>query len=1243
MAIIYSYPTVDPVREDLILGTDVSSSNKATKNFTIQSIIDLVTVATGDLQTVLALGNVATGFDIDLTNSSFIGGGFRTTGGIVISGTTGIGFTNLTSTAFTGTIATAAQPNITSLGALTALVLDGPISGTNLITSSNLAGAQNDNVVSTLAIKTYVDNQVGLFDTLAEVLANGNTTGGTSIVVSAADNITFTDTSKALFGSGQDLEVNNDGIDSFITDLSTGDLRLRSDDAVKIQASTGGNTLATFTKGAGVDLYFNNNKKLETLAGGAKVTGAFEATTSGTFASLVNAGTYTAGNGVGTAGQILSSTATGTSWVTEVPLYNWSLEGTAIPSGAAVTVTDGANITTTWDAANYDLSIAVTGLPDGTGAANQVTFWSDTDTLTGAAGFVFAGGATGQVTVAGILQAGTLSDGTFSGSAGTYTGGVSITSTDFVGALTGNADTATALASSGAIAITGDTTSTGGPYTYTSGGAISIATTIADTTVTAKVLTNLATPTSSAISATDTILAAMAKLQGQITGLAGSLAFEGTWDASTGNPPSATPLNGQFWIVSVAGSTNLSGITDWLVGDWAIYVNNGAGTDAWQKLDQSNEVLGSGAANKIAKWTSTNTLATGLIDDDGTTVTVGNSGNLIVEGNTTLGDADTDTTTVKGPAIFEFATRFNEGISLGAATYGTAGDVLTSGGGSASVNTWTTPTTGTVTSVGLTETGDALTITGSPVTGSSTINIAGAGSASQYINGALDLVTFPTVDNYVSWTADSDEGTDITVTSGFNLKFTGAVTAGGAGIATDSAVSANEMTIGLINAGGTPGATTFYRGDGQWSVPVGTKTETLAEVLVNGNPTGGTDIAVSAGDDITFTDTSKALFGAGNDLEIFHTGSQSYIKDVGTGSLIIQSSDLFLRTNSTENAIVCAANASVTLYHNNIAKLATTSTGVTVTGQINANTGSILKGSEGLYLSAGGDTANGRELQFTSSTNNGSSGAKHTIDAPSGNGMITLATSGLDALTINQSQDATFTGNVEIDGNLTVDGNIIHGGGGGSHSGKGGTFTGSRLAKVSQASAPLFSVRRPVTGAIAGTVTLTSGSTGSATTKIVAFAFRLNMTEPPFNTLIDCTGLYPYTTGSNYFNFDLTGGGDGMLSGGYTLASSTTNSNILTFNFAGPGGAYAVPGALVTSPTFTFPANTRVASVDVDSATVTLNQNVTVSLSHQIKFDTSDILIFRVRAYGVDQQISYTFDLGYDENTVATVSTATNS
>ena len=356
---------------------------------------------------------------------------------------------------------------------------------------------------------------------------------------------------------------------------------------------------------------------------------------------------------------------------------------------------------------------------------------------------------------------------------------------------------------------------------------------------------------------------------------------------------SSTGVTGEFYIVSVAGTTNLDGITDWQIGDWAIFVEVGA-TDTWQKIDNSQSIIGSGATNKIAKWTAPTVLGTGLIEDDGTTVTIGANGNLTVEGDTILGDsAANDTLTVNGPGTFVSTAIFNVGIGLGGAAYGSAGQVLTSGGASGSANTWTTPTVGTVTSVGLTETGNALTITGSPVTSSGTINIAGAGSASQYINGALDLVTFPTVDNYVSWTADSDQGTDITVTSGFNLKFTGAVTAGGAGIATDSAVSANEMTIGLINAGGTPGATTFYRGDGQWSVPVGTKTETLAEVLTNGNTTGGTDIAVGAGDDITFTDTSKALFGAGNDLQIYHDGSHSYIADVGTGDLTIRASNAF--------------------------------------------------------------------------------------------------------------------------------------------------------------------------------------------------------------------------------------------------------------------------------------------------------------------------------------------------------------
>jgi hypothetical protein len=54
-------------------------------------------------------------------------------------------------------------------------------------------------------------------------------------------------------------------------------------------------------------------------------------------------------------------------------------------------------------------------------------------------------------------------------------------------------------------------------------------------------------------------------------GSVGGMIYVGTWDASTGSPPSGAPVKGQYWIVSVAGTTNLSGITNWQVHDWAVY------------------------------------------------------------------------------------------------------------------------------------------------------------------------------------------------------------------------------------------------------------------------------------------------------------------------------------------------------------------------------------------------------------------------------------------------------------------------------------------------------------------------------------------------------------------------------------------------------------------------------------------------------------------------------------------------
>jgi len=67
----------------------------------------------------------------------------------------------------------------------------------------------------------------------------------------------------------------------------------------------------------------------------------------------------------------------------------------------------------------------------------------------------------------------------------------------------------------------------------------------------------------------------------------GDLNYQGTWDASTNTPTlvSSSGTKGYYYVVSVAGSTNLNGITDWKVGDWAVF--NGS---VWQKIDNTDAV-----------------------------------------------------------------------------------------------------------------------------------------------------------------------------------------------------------------------------------------------------------------------------------------------------------------------------------------------------------------------------------------------------------------------------------------------------------------------------------------------------------------------------------------------------------------------------------------------------------------------------------------------------------------------------
>jgi len=969
MAIIYTYPVVIPTSNDLLLGTDVDAQGKPTKNFTVQSIIDLVTVSGNDLQAVLDNGNAATQ-NIVLTGN--ISATQYTDGTMSIVGGAATGFSSVSSTDFAGDLTGIVKNGSSIQGNVTGVTQPVGTSNTKLATTAFVMNKVDPSVLQYLGDSTgpfdlnLVTDDFKISGTANQIETTATTVGGNVGTI----NLKFPTTGVTLpDGSIATTQATSD--DS--TKVATTAFVKAQSDALDLDFSGDNGGTGSVLLNSQVFAINGTANQITTTQSGQSLTIAMP--TNITVSGIVNATTF--------AGDLLGTINTSTTGTTQTA----GDDSTKIATTAYVDAAAGAKVLQYQGDTGgpFNLNLKDDDL-DIAGGSNISTTAATVAANLG----VITVDLNDSVTISGTSKA-----DTFTTTAGTATwvttvldGFTAITSDLFTGPLVGNASTATALASSGAISLSGDTVSTGGPHTYTSGGAVTIPTTIADTTVTAKVLTNLATPTSTAIAASDTILAAMAKLQGQINGIAGSLAFEGTWDASTGNPPTASPANGQFWIVSVAGNTSLSGITDWKVGDWAIYVDNGAGTNAWQKLDQSNEVLGSGTANKIAKWTSTNTLATGLIADDGTTVTVGNSGNFIVEGNTTLGDADTDSTTVKGPAVFEETLRINEGISLGANTYGTAGQVLTSGGGSSSVNTWTTPTTGSVTSVGLTETGNALTITGSPITTSGTINIAGAGASTQYINGELNLVTFPTVDNYVSWTLAGDTGSSQTISSTNTATFAGGFGISTAASATDTLTTSIDIT-GADNAiagltAATPVATdTLWFNDISDSNTIRKATiadivdlgnETLAQVLSNGNTTGGTDIAVSANDDITFTDTSKALFGAGSDLKIYHDGSNSYVRDTGIGELYIdtQSSVRMISDGSFANGKMATfdKDGAVSLYYDNNLKFETADNGINIDTAYTYSRIS-LKGSGTTYGTVQGDSTNGLLLRSGGNSNQG--------------------------------------------------------------------------------------------------------------------------------------------------------------------------------------------------------------------------------------------------------------------------------
>jgi len=116
--------------------------------------------------------------------------------------------------------------------------------------------------------------------------------------------------------------------------------------------------------------------------------------------------------------------------------------------------------------------------------------------------------------------------------------------------------------------------------------------------------------------------------------------------------------------------------------------------------------------------------------------------------------------------------------------------------------------------------------------------------------------------------------------------------------------------------------------------------------------TGITSVGGATGAD--FNDNVKLRFGTGNDLEIYHNGSYSIIKDGGTGALALLTSDFqVLNPADSEYMIRGVEDGDVKLYHNGIWKLQTSAAGINLAGGLDITDGDIVFSTAGKGICLG--------------------------------------------------------------------------------------------------------------------------------------------------------------------------------------------------------------------------------------------------------------------------------------------------
>jgi len=206
-----------------------------------------------------------------------------------------------------------------------------------------------------------------------------------------------------------------------------------------------------------------------------------------------------------------------------------------------------------------------------------------------------------------------------------------------------------------------------------------------------------------------------------------------------------------------------------------------------------------------------------------------------------------------------------------------------------------------------------------------------------------------------------------------------------------------------------------------------TAADVSGNATIGGNLTvSGTTVTIDSANaqTVDLGDNDKIRLGDGDDLQIYHDGSASYVSDTGTGGLKLMGSDFVALQSATgENYVVGGANDATTVYHNNVAKLATTSTGVDVTGKLGTSANNNA-GAKANYIritdtDTSATAANQQGgIEFYASDSSAGAGVTASMEVvyagSGGGGEITFNTAANSGAGVSEAMRIDESGNVGI-------------------------------------------------------------------------------------------------------------------------------------------------------------------------------------------------------------------------------------